>query len=333
VRFKGEKEKKSRIGRGIMGRRLGGIEMNRPSLLALALGFLLMILQMGYSAGPPPMDYGFGDPYNQGRLFERLLHAKKGRLEDYISGEDTALALAAAWRRAKEARGSRAAKRAEAVRFLGFVEGRFRTRIPKDWTELVLRELLEGFDKEDIAAVPFWPGKSIKGGRADYPWREVPRNSLKLRYAHKPLRVVVGKETTTITAGKGRVSVPTRALAKLAKHFGRLSRGLNVAITKNSIFLAIGSTSIGAGGTLARYDREKKAIVWTQELWELGLFGGFSGPWVYEFVVVPGDKEVAVFGHGSGGFCIETFDAEKGKPTCRFASSFWEGSGIQPLEK
>jgi hypothetical protein len=259
------------------------------------------------------------------RAFFRGLDRETLELQE--NDPDVGIALQAAWELHVE-RAIARKRTPHAERFLGFLEGRTKLRVPLRWeVELVTDPLVHAPDRMAVTLddyLPLAPFLSKKDGL----YHEEPE-----RFDGTPLgpRVTAGtrlKKTegeVAITVGDATVTMEEQLFQQVKKEpRGEFDELRAVLGSKRSY--VVWYDPVGGPFPLICLDSHSGKLLWRAQSWGSGADNrlGFSGPTRHDVYVsvVPG--KVVLFGSTLGGSCyLEAFSAETGSSLYRFSSNSW----------
>lgn len=191
-------------------------------------------------------------------------------------------------------------------RFLGFVEGRARVKIPKWWAESVIET--RAHRRSNI-----YPGRPSK----------IPYHyHAGMKYITAPHDTTVKKDGNSyiLRIAKNSIRLPEEILQKT--DHGDLSGSFSGCFTSKHCFIAVHGDA-GYSHDVACIDRSSGKLIWKSEAcgcWWGGVYG-VSESWVS--VTVQEDR-VVVFGASSMGIYAQAFRADNGNTIFRFSDSFSE---------
>lgn len=229
------------------------------------------------------------------------------QLSDLKGHKHDTIAIAAAWHEVRHSlanRGKPEEKRStdegidriDLERFLGFVEGRLRTRLPKVWQESFRH--MQAYSPRNIRISSFehWPRQS------SHFW--------------PPPGV-------TATRNGNRITVSTKSgKCTLPKSVG--PEGLDGALAvafDNDFCVCAFYNEVGYGYKLHCIDRKTEIVVWRASI-NAAFYGTFSGTGFQSRVsIVLKNDRVFVYGACLEGAYVEVFSLGTGRPICRFTSA------------
>ncbi len=187
--------------------------------------------------------------------------------------------------------------------FLGFLEGRTRVKVPKQWEQVVL-------DARANHRRNIYAGGLVQG------W---PYHMAGLDDVRAPLDTTLQKqdEKVLLRVGQDSASIPRELLGK--DDSGSLWCNVSAAIHADRCYIAVHG-DWGYPYDLACIDRASAKVLWKSRVW--GTFWGNAGGQSIERVAVTVQSgRVVVFG-ASGGVNVEAFNADDGTNLFRFSSSY-----------
>jgi hypothetical protein len=210
-------------------------------------------------------------------------------------------------------------------RFLGFLEGRTRLKVPLEWEVWLITELhrddqklIDSSLKRYLPIAPFL--KDVDGSVMD----------VSPPFSQTPLGIWIPPGTElkkhgkmiTISVGANSVTVREELLDRLRK----ASSGdlLKAVLGPKHSYIALFSGS-GQAFPLLCLESNSGRVIWEAETWGYGgenVKGVGTGITHHEIEIVVGDKKVALFGQGWGCY-LEVFDRDTGANLCRFSTSYW----------
>jgi hypothetical protein len=239
--------------------------------------------------------------------------------------DDTSIALQAAW--ALTGPASVRGGRARPDRFLGFVEGRVKHAIPLRWEVWLVQLCFHGDRGRQEAAL------SEYAERCTFVRKEPGAN----RYIVEP--EVLGKTRSGIRAPPGvgleregdalvlgykgkRIKISQELVGKLGD--ARMYPSCAAYLEGNQCFVAFYG-QIPERFPLLCIDANTGRLHWRAEVWALGAdnLPELFGPSRHETIVAPEQGRITVYGAGSGGCYIESFEKKTGKVVFRFATNQW----------
>jgi hypothetical protein len=254
------------------------------------------------------------------RLFREFGHAHAAEL---LHHDDLGIALHSAWQTgvAGKGRGDAAPQR-----FLGFLEGRTRLRVPLRWeVGFVSRWFASRPFLHRAALNPYLPvAKFLKadadsiGGFVTEPEPLRP-TGMDLKAVRGTSLTRRGADATIAVRGEhASVRLNHRVVEKLREHYHL--EAVAAAIGPRHSLLAFYDL-LGTRFPLLCVDTKSGRVEWQAEVWALNFEAGSTAP-IHRLSMAVGDKAVGVF--GEGGRCyLEIFDLTTGAPACRFCTDYW----------
>jgi len=251
--------------------------------------------------------------FNGADADERLL---KLRLDADIS-----MSLNASWQLLK--RGNAPLELRDLGRFLGYTEGRIRTRIPSRWMANL---------------VQYVEGKTPQILLSDN-YRSLGHMSVTQKTRKSDLGAVVS-ENVSLSAGDQKITVKVEGFEltvaedlfnSLIKK-GNVDHGLRTlwcAFDDKKAYLLITDGISGGPFRLTAIDRAAKTTLWDAAVWTSPVirFAGPGNEYTFDLVLNQAMGTIAVFGIGPGkSCCIEGFDLRDGKAKYRFSSNCWDAT-------
>ena len=253
---------------------------------------------------------GADDGYRASSAYRELFSAA-GR--EGISGlkrdSDESIAIQAAWEEVRltvpEKQGPKVyrPKKDKLVWFVGFLEARSRSTVPKWWAESVHDARANRRD-------------NIYGGEPT----KSPYHNAGLKFVNAPIGTTVkqnGKQCS-VHVGDASIVLPSE-LVDLCDD-GSLCEHVSATFTKSECFIAIHG-DVGYPHVVACVDRNSGKTRWKSRAcgcW----WGGATGVHIGWVTVIVHDDRVSMFGKSSIGFYAHGFSRDKGKTLFRFSSSF-----------
>jgi hypothetical protein len=233
------------------------------------------------------------------------------QIRDLKEHEHDTIAIAAAWHEVRETFAETTkpdtlpqcgAKIDQAAleRFLGFVEGRLRIRLPKVWQESCRHPRVYSPRSIRIQTFKYWPRHSTDAGFS------------------APLSVQATKEDgrVTVNTDVGECQLPKSVLSKKDLLAGSLAAAIDTEYCVCAFY-----NEIGYGYKLHCVNLKKESVVWTKPVFA-GFYGGVSGTGYQSRVSIHLKAGHAfVFGTCLMGSYVEVFSLKTGQPTCRFTSA------------
>jgi hypothetical protein len=265
-----------------------------------------------------------------GKAYRTLFKAlDREGLEGLEHDRDSGIALQAAWELHVE-RAIRGKRSPHPERFLGFLEGRTKLRVPLRWeVELVTEPLpsdrIAPAMEDYLPIAPFF-------SKEDGLYKEEPE-----RFDETNLgpRVPSG---TRLTRTEGGITIMVRDATvtmdeKLFQQIKKEPRGefdeLRAVLGPKFSYIAW-YDPIGDPFPLVCLDSRSGKLRWRVKSWGSGADNrlGYSGPTRHDVYVSVASGKVVLFGRAFGGGCyLEAFSEDTGSSLYRFSTSYWCVSG------
>ncbi len=230
-------------------------------------------------------------------LVARFRDADAAKLTEYLESEDTTLAIAAAWEKARRTiapgESADAAYPATALaRFAGFVEGALHVQPPTHWEEGLSSAVYRNRTFTGFAA-PHAPSKEPGFDREKRAW--------------------------IVTAGKREFRIPANQFDSDGSH----TYSITLSDDGEFAFVAM-YTMTPSKFPVFRIDVESGRIQWRREIWGGVWLGAGSGPCPQHVDLLIRDKSVYVFGVGILSLFIEELDVSTGDVETRFGTGYMD---------
>ncbi len=224
---------------------------------------------------------------------------------------DDSIAIQAAWEEVRltvpEEQGPKVyrPKKNKLVSFVGFLEARSRSTVPKWWAECVRDARAHRRDN-------IYGGKPTKS----------PYHNAGLKHVNAPIGTTVKQDGKQCSVHVGDASIALPSELVVLSDDGSLYRNVSATFTKKECFVAIHG-DVGYSHVVACIDRESEKIRWKSKACGCCWWGGATGVSIGGGVVtvVVHEDRVAVFGKSSG-FYAHGFSRDDGKTLFRFSSEF-----------
>jgi hypothetical protein len=261
------------------------------------------------------------------RLFAR---ADRRQLSLLKNDSHLGIALSAAWREASAPRTSKVASPPQ--RFLGFVEGRTRLRIPLPWEVALVSRYYKGDSDNLFQALHYYaPVAPFLSKRPDGPGyllhaERLQKTGLGFR---TPLNTSIAERDMSVyfSTKHGSVHLPTDALSPILKSNPSMDICQCSILPKHPSIVAF-YRSLATPFPVVAIDSNSlkwRATVWATNSRPVGMP---SGAWRHDLAIVVTATCVAFFGSdvGHSDDCyLEVFDLRTGAPIVRFSTSTWNG--------
>lgn len=245
-------------------------------------------------------------PADAKRLTAELFSTPNAELLGQLkSHANDGIALAAAWEEAKIGSKSRRRNAQAIARFIGFAEGRLKTRVPDWWEETITRRHL-------VDDHQYWPLDDP--GQFKWPYQQL---KLGDRPVWVPNAVSLSDEEgrVVIRQGGARFSLPQ---AMWNEQIREASVGARV--TPTHCWLAPFADR-GAAHPLLCFETSSGKLLWQSDVWALSNQGHKTSSQTFQWLeIIPQAERVLVIGSGLAGVYIEGFDRQSGRNLFRFAS-------------
>ena len=229
----------------------------------------------------------------------------KGLASDYLGSNDPNIAINAAWKAAID-------EKLSMQWFVGFIEGRLRIRVPKDWKSVIEKGKIEIQDKLTVSL----PSDLVLSWRKSKPENEIGvRTDKSVRYSKSDVGYTVSLED-----GKN-IEVKFQTIEKAEKLIGGKVSEIDVFTNGELTIIGFRST-FNFPYLIGAFDGEEKRLIWSQKVFceDTVVRGGGA---CHSTNARFSDSDFFLFGYGIGGAYLEVFDMKNGKPKCRFSTSYY----------
>jgi hypothetical protein len=258
-------------------------------------------------------------------LFKRLDREGLANLEN---DPDPGIALQAAWE-LHVARAIAAKRIPQPQRFLGFLEGRTRLRIPLRWEiELATTSVAHSPDRIAQTMDDYLPIAPFITKRKDGTYREEAQPVEETTLGpHVPAdtRLKRTDGMIAITVGKATVTIEDRLFRQLKKEIAPDFTILRVALGPKQSYL-VWYEPTGHSFPVVCLDSQSGKVLWKTTSWASGSQNllGYGGQMNHDVELVPVPGKLLVFGSVFvGDQYLEAFSSETGSCLFRFSSSRW----------
>jgi hypothetical protein len=235
------------------------------------------------------------------------------------------IALQASWESSASVRFSKLNPNPQ--RFLGFLEGRTRLRVPLQWEVGLITEVFRDDQKLVNSSLKCYLPiaaflKQVDDGSimdVSEPFSEAPLGV----WVPPGTRLKMVGNKITVSVGAESVIFPKELLERLRKTY---DIGLLKAVLgpeRSYIALYAGP---GRSFPLLCLDSHSGKVIWKTESWGYGEenYRGVAGSlFRHELEIVLTDNTIALFGEGNGGCYLDVFDQKTGTSLYRFSTSYW----------
>lgn len=252
--------------------------------------------------------------------------AMPNRLEELVHHKNDSIALLAAWQRAVRTANpdsftkwandlDRSIDRRALQRFLGFVEGRIKIKLPVWWDHSIAQAgvwtqqyVKSTYSKGFLEERPFYVDKKYKC------------------MISKGARVVFSKkdDKTTFITGSDKIVVSKKTHNKQAFWELRYNAEYNMySVTAADEYIVLGVHTPGALSCISCHNRRTKKILWIKR-----VRSADAKPYILNLIMldyvstIVYEDEVYLFGNNGAGFYIESFDLKSGERQLRFSTGF-----------